>query len=328
MRVLVFPRRWQTWAALVMVLAIIGVALFAPSIAPAEDPVNPDPMKVIGNSRDPVPHPPNPEARLGTTPHQYDVFYTLVWGTRQALGFGIGVTIISAVFGTAVGAYCAYKGGLFNRMFTRVTNALLAFPLMAAITFIVMLFRLILTKISPGSENNIATGGGQDIRRTVEEASILFQFLFALIRQTSPFTLAILMLTWIPYARLVNDQILRLKQTEFIDAARSLGARNRRIILRHLIPNSLAPVVVWATKSIGALVILQATFSYIGLGGGSAWAALLLEGRHWIIGPGGSLLAHWWVYLPITLAIIFFGFVWNLLGDEMNSVLNPRERNE
>lgn len=314
----VVPRRWQTWAAILMIAAIGCVALFAPSIAPAEEPANPSPMKVIGSSRDPVPQPPSSAARLGTTPHQYDVFYTLIWGTRQALGFGIGVTLVTALFGTAIGAVCAYLGGLLNRLFTRLTNALLAFPLMAAIPFMVMFSRFLLMRISPGDPAAQAAA---------QESSFFIQLLYNLFERVGPFTLAVILLTWIPYARLVNDQILRLKNTEFIVAARSLGARNRRIILRHLIPNSLTPVVVWATKSIGALVILQAAFTFIGMDEGSAWASLLEEGKYWIIGPGGSLLTHWWVYLPVTLAIIAFGFAWNLLGDEMNSVFNPRERN-
>jgi peptide/nickel transport system permease protein len=232
------------------------------------------------------------------------------------LGFGLSITLVTLLFGTLLGAVCAYAGGLINRMFMRFTNALLAFPLMAAIPFMFLLFRFLLMKISPGTADS------------VEEVPAIITFLFGLFEKISTFSLAVMFLAWIPYARLVNDQILRLKQTEFIEAARSLGARNRRIILRHLIPNSLAPVIVWATKSIGALVVLQATFTFIGLDNGSAWAALLLEGRFWIIGPGGNLLTHWWVYLPITLAIIFFGFVWNLMGDEMNSLLNPRERND
>ena len=121
-------------------------------------------------------------------------------------------------------------------------------------------------------------------------------------------------------------KVLQLKESEYVLASQALGASPLRIILRHLIPNSLTPVVVWATRSVGSLVVLQATFSYIGLGGGSAWAMLLNFGKNWIIGPSGGLLAHWWVFLPITLAIVWFGFAWNLLGDELNTWLNPRER--
>lgn len=305
-------RRWQLWAAVLLVAGIVAAALLAPVLAPPVDRADPQMMKRTGSAQDPVPHPPSPGSPLGTTPHQFDVFYTLVWGSRQALGFGLSVTLLSALIGTLAGAVCAYQGGFLNRLFLGITNAMLAFPLMAAIPFMVLLFDFLLMKVSPG-----------DPTAQVPAAVSLLYHLF---ERVGAFTPAVLLLYWIPYARLVNDQVLRLKDTEFISAAKAVGAKNRRIILRHLIPNSIAPVIIWATKNVGALVILQATFTYIGLEDGSAWAALLREGRHWIIGPGGDLLAHWWVYLPVTLAIILFGFAWNLLGDEVNTAINPRER--
>ena len=305
-------RRWQLWAAVLLVAGILAAALLAPVIAPPDDRANPELLRQAGSAQDPVPHPPAPGAPLGTTPHQFDVFYTLIWGSRQALGFGLSITLISALLGSLAGAVCAYAGGLLNRLFLGVTNALLAFPLMAAIPFMVLLMDFLLMKVSPGDPTAQVTGAAA--------------FFLNLFQKTGAFTPAVLLLYWIPYARLVNDQVLRLKETEFIVAAKSVGAKKRRIILRHLLPNSISPVIIWATKNVGALVILQATFTYIGLDNGSAWAALLREGRHWIIGPGGNLLTHWWVYLPITLAIILFGFAWNLLGDEANTAINPRER--
>jgi peptide/nickel transport system permease protein len=73
-------------------------------------------------------------------------------------------------------------------------------------------------------------------------------------------------------------------------------------------------------------VLLQATFSFIGLGGGSPWGDLLASGRDWIIGPGGNPLKYWWVFIPATAALMAFGIAWNLLGDVVNEWLNPRTR--
>jgi ABC-type dipeptide/oligopeptide/nickel transport system permease subunit len=72
------------------------------------------------------------------------------------------------------------------------------------------------------------------------------------------------------------------------------------------------------------MVVLQASFTFIGIGSSSSWSTLLNIGKDWIIGPGGNLITRWWIYLPITLAILFFGISWSMLGDEINHTLNPR----
>jgi peptide/nickel transport system permease protein len=118
--------------------------------------------------------------------------------------------------------------------------------------------------------------------------------------------------------------VARLKQEEYAMAARTIGATHLRIILRHLLPNGIAPAIVMAARDVGGMVILEAAFTFIGVGGGSPWGMLLVSGRDWIIGPGGNPLAYWWVFLPATLAVILFGVGWNLLGDGLNSALDPR----
>ncbi len=128
-----------------------------------------------------------------------------------------------------------------------------------------------------------------------------------------------------PYARLVNTTVMKIKSKSYIEAARSVGVRNGRIIFRHILPNSISPAIVLAARDVGGMVLLQAVFTFIGLGGDSPWGMLLASGRDWVIGPGGGIFAYWWVFLPATLALILFGIGWNLLGDGLNDVLNPRE---
>ena len=94
-------------------------------------------------------------------------------------------------------------------------------------------------------------------------------------------------------------------------------------MIRHLIPNAIAPVIVMAAKDIGALVVLQTTFAFIGLGNSTPWATTLLAGRDWIYSPNG-ILTYWWVFLPITIALILFGIGWNLLGDGLIDAMNPK----
>jgi hypothetical protein len=95
------------------------------------------------------------------------------------------------------------------------------------------------------------------------------------------------------------------------------------VIRRHLIPNSIGPALVMTARDVGNAVILQATFTFIGMGGTSAWGLLLSKGKDWVIGPGGDLLTYWWVFLPATLAVTTFGVAWNLVGDGLNEALDP-----
>ena len=119
--------------------------------------------------------------------------------------------------------------------------------------------------------------------------------------------------------------VVTLKQVEFVQAAHAIGTKPFRIILRHLIPNSVAPSIVLAARDIGSLVLLQAAFTFIGLDGSSTWGNIIAMGRDWILGPGGGVLTYWWVYVPATLALVLFGIGWNLLGDGLSELLDPRD---
>ena len=85
-----------------------------------------------------------------------------------------------------------------------------------------------------------------------------------------------------------------------------------------------APALVLAARDIGGVVLLQATFTFIGIGGDSIWGGMLSQGRDWVIGPGGSVLRYWWVFLPPTIAVMLFGIAWNMLGDGLNDALDPQ----
>jgi peptide/nickel transport system permease protein len=122
----------------------------------------------------------------------------------------------------------------------------------------------------------------------------------------------------------VNSMVLTLKQTDFVQAARALGGSPFWIIRKHLIQNATGPAMVLAARDVGGVVLLQATLTFIQLGGNSVWGSMLAQGRDWVIGPGGSLLKYWWVFLPPTLAVMVFGIAWNILGDGLSDVYNLR----
>ena len=291
----------QVLAGLALVGVFVVVAILAPWLAPPDDPDNPSTTRVIGKNYDPVPHPPDEEVLLGTAPGQIDVYYSLVWGTRSALALGLTITVITALIGILLGALSGYAGGIALGLTMRVTDAFLAFPVISG----VWLLRQVLMPASPFGELSAIQQGFVDLG-------------------LSPILLTLVAFSWMPYARLISANVMQLKQTEYVQAARSIGARKRRIIGRHLLPNALPAVIVLGARDVGAVVILTTAFTFIGLGGSTEWGDLLVTSRDYIIGSAGNPLAYWWVFVPTTLALILFGIGWNLLGDGMNTVLDPR----
>lgn len=311
-----FFTRWQNWLGLLPVLFFVIVAIAAPIISP-EDPKNPGPVKVVGRFVDKQPHPPSPEAPLGTLPGQSSIFHTLVWGTRSTLVFGLSTAFFTALIGTVIGAASAYFGGFLNEVLMRITDAFLAFPLIAGVVLIDQVITITLTEAGVRIFTNY--------QGTLVIQPEHLPFWMITLQEIDPVMIAFILFSWTPFARIMNTVVMTIKQTEYVEAARALGANNFRVIFRHLIPNAISPVIVLAARDVGGMVLLQATFTFIGMGGGSLWGNLLVGGRDWIIGPGGSILTFWWLFLPATLALMFFGIGWNMLGDLLNEVLNPRK---
>ena len=309
-----FFSRWQNWLGLVLVSIFVVVAIAAPILSP-QNPNDPGYFKRVGRFADMKPKPPSENARFGTLPGQFDVFHTLVWGTRNALQFGLLVAVLSAVFGILFGAVAGYAGGSINGVMMRIADAFLAFPVIAGVVF---LQQLVAISIEAAGGIFLPGVSGSIVEPTGEEALIR-----TLLNMIDPLMLSLIIFSWMPYARLVNSMVIGIKNMEFIQAARALGASPFRIIRRHLIPNSISPAVVLAARDVGSVVLLQATLTFIQIGGNSPWGELLARGRNFVLGPGGSLLTYWWVYVPATLAVILFGVSWNLLGDGINDVMSP-----
>lgn len=319
-----FFTTWLNLLPLMIVVFFFEIAIAAPLLSPPSDPDNPLPFKLV-DSIDINPLPPGPGIPLGTAVYyespemlvHFDVWHSLIWGTRHALRFGLSVASISALLGILIGAFSSYAGGIVNNLVMRVTDAFLAFPLVAGVwLFAQMTANLEFTTTMYGLDAVVAPLTAR-------------QRVFAAIG-ANPIMLAFILFSWMHYARLVNANMLRLKGTEYVLAAITLGARPRRIVLRHMLPNAIAPLIVLFARDIGSLVILQTAFDFIGIGGSitqgiSEWGRLLLLGRTWIIGIQGNLLLYWWLYVPVTLALMLFGIGWNILGDRLNVFLNPRQ---
>ncbi|MCL4562178.1 MAG: ABC transporter permease [Chloroflexi bacterium] len=296
-----FFTRFQNWVGVLVVFDFVVVAILGGLLereqnsVPAPGGLLPLAQQVVKNKMDLIPQPPSPEHPLGTLTQQRDILVWLVEGARQALEFSLKASLISAVIGVLVGASSAYAGGILNGLVLRFSDALLAVPLIAVVVMIRQVQAVLFT------------------RMTLNQILSIDVFLWAIV-----------LVNWIPYARLINATVTILKEAQFVHAARAVGAGPGRIILRHLLPNAISPALVLLARDLGWLVILQASLQFAGLGVGSVWGDELLQGRNWIIGLGGNPFGYWWVWLPGTLVLVLYGVGWNLIGDGLDEALNPR----
>ena len=315
-RTRIFLSHWQNWLGLLIVTLFLFVALTAPLLSPPNKTTQ-GAFKLVGRSTDQTPHPPTETAILGTLPGQLDVYHALIWGGREAVIFGLSVALGAFIFGSLFGAIAGYAGGSVNNLMMRIADAFLTFPALAGVVFLQQMVAMTIESM----------GGIYWFNSYYHGPFVDFQFTpppFAVfLMKVDPILISLIIFSWMPFARIVNTMVITLKNTDFIQAARALGGSPLWVIRRHLLPNAISPALVLAARDVGSSVILQATITFIGLGGASAWGILLSLGRNWVIGPGGNMLATWWVFLPATLAIVLFGLGWNLIGDGLAEALDP-----
>lgn len=295
--------RRQGVLALLILAAYVALAVAAPTLSPPRDPRNPGGLQIVGRQSIAVPQPPSDKARLGTTQEQYDVFHALVWGTRSALRLGLIVAIGSMTLGTLLGAVSGYLGGWVNGLVLRVTDAFLSFPAVIG----VLLFLQLFTETAPDW-----LVPPTPVPTLLANAGL------------NPIMATLIVFSWMPYTRLINANIQRLKSADYVLAARAVGARPARILFRHLLPNALSPAIVLVARDVGGMVIVDATFAFFKLGGTVEWGQLLALNRSWVLGAAGNPLTYWWVYLPFALALIIFSVACGMLGESLNAALNPR----
>jgi peptide/nickel transport system permease protein len=275
--------------ALVAIFAPVIVGTVEPTVAQQADPANS--YLIPRDGYQSQPGPPDAVHPFGTTEGQFDIFYGVVWGTRTAFAVGIVITGVTLVIGMAVGTLSAYYGGMIDEAVQRVVEIFLAFPfLLAAITMAAV--------VGPKVHNGVLTG-----------------------------MIALTAFGWPGYARLVRGDVLSVKERDYVMAARSVGVRDLRMILRHILPNAMYSVLVVASLDIGTYVLSFAALSFLGVGaelGYADWGQMLSFARNWI----PDLATYWWILIYPGLALILYVLAWNLVGDAFRDSLDPKMRGQ
>lgn len=302
---------------LILLFLFIAVAIAAPWLAPPPENSR-DPYMIPRDGFSTTPHPPSEEHPLGTTEGQYDIYYGVIWGTRTAFRIGVVITIFTTIIGLTIGSFAAYYGGWVDEILMRITEIFQAFPFLLAAITLTSVLQTIYGREEAGLLMFLAKllafmTFGHNPSKPVDPVQL--QILTGM--------LAIIAFGWMTYARVIRGNILAIRELEYVQAARVVGAGDLRILFRHLLPNAIFPVMVIASMNIGSYVLTFAALSFLGLGaqrGYADWGQMINFARNWV----PSLATHWYIVVFPGMAIVLFVLAWNLVGDALRDIMDPR----
>lgn len=288
------PRRSSEWGRRLHLLrrnrnAMVGVCVLAIVVVAAlsADFISPfDPNRQVLENRL---LPPSwvaggvPAHLLGTDHLGRDILSRMIHGSRVSLTVGLLAVVISGLVGITLGLVAGYYGKKTDALIMRMVDVQLAFPF-------ILLALAVVAVLGPGLRNVILVIGIGN---------------------------------WMVYARVVRGQVLSVKEREFVEAARGLGARDFRVIFRHLLPNTLPPVIIVATFAVASCIITEASLTFLGLGVEASiptWGSMLSDGRAYV----GSA---WWLATFPGIAMMFTVLSINMIGDWLRDIIDPRMRN-
>jgi len=224
---------------------------------------------------------PSPGHILGADRLGRDMLSRVIMGARPALIVPVGVVLFAILIGAPLGAIAGYKGGWVDNVIMRTTDLFLAFPSLL----------------------------------------LAMAIAFALGRGLQNAAIALIVSWWPWYTRLARGVTLSLKERYFVEAARSIGVRDSVIIIRHILPNIISPILVQATIDLGTVILSMGGLAFLGLGTqppGADWGLMVSEGRSYI-------LNQWWISSFAGLAIFIVVLAFNLLGDTLRDIFDPRQ---
>ncbi|PYQ36257.1 MAG: peptide ABC transporter permease [Acidobacteria bacterium] len=227
---------------------------------------------------------PSRQHLLGLDDLGRDVLSRIIWGARVSLRVGFSVVVLAALIGITLGAISGYFGGLVDTAVMRFTDILLAFP--------GILLAIALVAVLGPKLNNVI--------------------------------LALATIGWVSYARLVRGQVLKVREMEYVTAAKAIGARSPRVIVLHVLPNVMNPVIVMATLGLAGAILAEAALSFLGLGvqpPTPSWGAMLTAGRRYL-----GLANHLAIFPGAAIMLAVMGL--NFLGDGLIDALDPKYRKQ
>jgi ABC-type dipeptide/oligopeptide/nickel transport system permease subunit len=280
-------RRFKKNKAALFGLIIIGVIVFMALFSPILARYPPNYLaSFIQDGRIRVP--PSPKYLFGTDYIGHDVFSQIVYGAPAALFVGLGAAVVAMSLAIVVGLVSGYVGGLVDNILMRITEIFLVIPFL----LILLVFLRVVTTLTPSG------GGG-----------------------LSMVTLIIGLFSWAANARIIRGEVLRVKQFEYIEASKSLGASRSRIIFRHILPNVLHIIIVLTTLMIASAILVEAGISFLGFGDPNSitWGQQLQ-------GASEAVKEAWWegIFPGLFITSLVFGF--SLLGNGLRDALDPRLR--
>jgi peptide/nickel transport system permease protein len=278
-----FRRHRLAMIGVMLLVAMVGAVLLGPLLYRVPIDAIDFKAKLKGPSRV---HP------LGTDDLGQDLLARMLYGGRISLAVGVAAMLISITIGTTVGATAGQLGGAIDHTLMRLTDLFLSLPQLPLLLLIVYLFR-------------------DALRKALGPELGIFVMIVAVIAG----------LRWMPVARLVRAQFLSLREKEFVEAARGLGARPLRQVVRHILPNALGPVIVAGSLDVAAAIIAESSLSFLGLGFPPdipTWGRILFDAKdnldfapHWALFPGSAIF--------LTVLSI------NYIGDGLRDALDPRK---
>lgn len=266
--------------SLVIIVLIVLMAIFAPLATWITGHPPNEQYRQIGLTADGLPKGPSSQFWMGTDDLGRDIFVRIAFGARVSLLVGVVATGIAVAIGVIVGLAAGFFGGLVDTVLARVVDVILCVPF--------LLVAIALVSI---------TGPGLSIT-----------------------ILVIGFFSWASVARIVRGQVLSLREREFVEAARSLGARDRRIMFVDILPNVLAPVIVYTTLLIPVVIVVEATLTFLGLGlppPTADWGGMISDGQAYYT-------TSWWFLIFPGAALLLTTLAFNLFGDGVRDAFDPR----
>lgn len=283
----------------IIIVSFTVIGLLAPILVP---PTFEDPYLIpyLGNQSGgffPPPTLPSLEHPFGTL-SGYDLYHGCIWGIRIAFYMCILTTLIAVVIGLSIGSIAGYFEGILDELLMRFTDAFFALPglvyVLLVVTALPLEWKLLNFTITLSSIDRII--------------------------------LALSIIAWPPYARLIRSEIKKIKQQDFVEAAKAIGCSPLRVLTKHVLPNSIAPVLTLAFLNLGGVLLVASTVSFLGFGPGTGyaeWGSIIASSQSYLI-PGAEAAAHV-VLLPFIPAAFISTFIlgWSLLGDSLMYVIDP-----